>query len=127
MKLKSKSYIKVAILSILVIPAISILMNNDDSGFVSALEYQTSTDLNFTINPSITVSLSSSDLVIDELFPGTSQDSNDIVVNVVTNNVDGYYLSGTVGSLSYASTNLVNNANSDICLLAYPRLIAYQT
>ena len=79
---------------------------------VSALTYQDNVGLNFTFNPSITVSLSnasgsgSADLVINDLTPGTSSDSNIIIVNVLTNNTNGYELKSNVGnSTTYASAN----------------------
>ena len=42
----------------------------------SALTYQSSTDVEFTLNPTLNVTLSSSDLAIDDLVPGSSSDSN---------------------------------------------------
>ncbi|MBR3322212.1 hypothetical protein IKG05_01055, partial [Candidatus Saccharibacteria bacterium] len=88
------------------------------NGASSALEYSSSAGINFTINPSISVSVSG-DLIIDELAPGSQSDSNIVTVNVSTNNVSGYNLSSTVGnntdtstvdnSLIHNTTNLVND------------------
>ena len=74
-----------------------------------ALEYSSSAEVNFTISPSISVSVSG-DLVIDELAPGSGSDSNVINVNVTTNNVAGYTLTATAGSSDY-SGSLDYNAN----------------
>ena len=86
---------------------------------VSALTYSDNVDLNFTFNPSITVSLSSSDIVINDLTPGSIADSNDVTVNVVTNNITGYNLSATVGNNtdsnpSHNTTNLVHSNGTNI-------------
>ncbi|MDO5451863.1 MAG: hypothetical protein Q4F56_02130, partial [Candidatus Saccharibacteria bacterium] len=54
-----------------------------DSNHTSAVTYQSNVGLNFTFNPSISISLSGSDgtdLVIDDLRPGLSSDSNTITV-----------------------------------------------
>ena len=116
--MKAKTIITTTILSIVSI-SITICSNH-----VSALEYSSSAGVNFTISPSISVSVSG-DLIIDELAPGSQSDSNIIVVNVSTNNVNGYNLSSTVGnnidtsnidnSLIHNTTNLVNNSSfSDV-------------
>ena len=75
----------------------------------SALSYQTETDISFTFNPTISISLSSSDLVISNLTPGTTSDSNDIVVSVSTNATYGYTL-----SVEANSDNLVHSNNSNV-------------
>ncbi|MBR2839919.1 hypothetical protein IKE82_01135 [Candidatus Saccharibacteria bacterium] len=54
----------------------------------------------------------SGDLIIDNLTPGSSSDSNIIEVGVSTNASHGYYLSATVGS-SNTDTNLTNSENSN--------------
>ena len=82
------------------------------SGNTYALTYQDNVELQFTWNPTIRISLSSADLVIDNLTPGTSSDSNIITVNVGTNNVSGYTLSATAGNTTNASTNLVNTVDN---------------
>ena len=63
----------------------------------SALSYQGSTEVKFTFNPTLSINISSSDLVIDNLTPGTTGDSNIINVSVATNASHGYTLSATVG------------------------------
>ena len=78
---------------------------------VSALTYQNSVDVDFTINPSLSINLSANDLIINDLTPGSSSDSNIITVDVATNAGYGYYMSATAGTSS-TDTNLTNTANS---------------
>jgi len=65
---------------------------------VSNITYQTTINPEFTINDSLSVSLSSSDLVISDLVPGQSSDSNVITVTASSNHSYGYVLGSTVGS-----------------------------
>ena len=76
----------------------------------SSLTYQSSVDVGFTFNPAIVVNLSG-DLLINNLAPGSSADSNIIDVNVSTNASHGYTLVATAGT-STTNTNLVNSSNS---------------
>ena len=78
---------------------------------VSAVSYQHSVGLNFTFNSSLSISVSD-DLLVDNLTPGDSSDSNIITVGVDTNAVAGYILSSTVGTKTGASTALTNTASS---------------
>ena len=78
---------------------------------VSALTYQNSVNVEFTINPTISISLSSPDLIIDNLTPGSSSDSNIITVDVSTNAGYGYYMSATAGT-STGNTNLSSTTSS---------------
>ena len=95
------------------------------ANLVSALTYQTSEDISFTFNPSIAISLSS-DLVINNLTPGSSADSNVITVSTSTNNITGYVLTASVGNTTNTTTNLVNGnynfasvaTNADLANLA---------
>ena len=80
------------------------------NGSVSALTYQSSTNVGFTFNPTISISLSS-DLLISSLSPGSTADSNIINVAINTNASQGYVLTATAGTSS-TTTNLVNNSNS---------------
>ena len=77
----------------------------------SAITYQNSTNVEFTFNPTINVSLSSSDLTISNLSPGGTADSNIITATVSTNAGYGYYLSATTGTAG-GSTSLVNSADN---------------
>ncbi|MBR3052139.1 hypothetical protein IKG60_00775 [Candidatus Saccharibacteria bacterium] len=73
----------------------------------SAVTYQSTTDQSFTLNPTITLSLTGGNLSIDNLTPGYSSDSNIVTVNVSTNAGYGYYLSATAGTPS-TNTNLTH-------------------
>ena len=59
----------------------------------SALSYQSSVGVDFTFNPTLSVNISPSDLVISNLTPGTTSDSNIINVSVASNAAYGYTLS----------------------------------
>ena len=75
---------------------------------VSALTYQSRSDISFNFNPSLNISLSSPDLVIPDLAPGTTSDSNVITVTVNTNSAAGYVLNATVGqATNYETRNLI--------------------
>ena len=74
---------------------------------VSALSYSSNIGIGFTFNPSISVSISPSNLVIDNLIPSITTDSNAITVSVATNAAYGYTLSATVNS------NTSNNGNNN--------------
>lgn len=75
---------------------------------VSALSYQSSIGLNFTFNPTLSISMSSNDLVIPDLIAGTSDNSNSLNVVVATNTLAGYTVSANTDNLA-----MVNNASSD--------------
>ena len=83
----------------------------------SALTYQNDTNIDFTINPTIGISLSSTNLVIDDLAPGSYADSNIITISVNSNASHGYYLSATAGDNNTTSanhnTNLTNTINNN--------------
>ena len=78
-------------------------------GMVHALTYSRDIGVNFTFNSSIQVTLSSPDLVISNLAPGTVADSNVIDVNILTNSIAGYTLNATVGNNTYNTRNLVHS------------------
>ena len=80
----------------------------------SALSYQSSTDIKFTFNPTLSINISPSDLIIDNLTPGTVSDSNIINVSVATNASHGYTLSATAGNSLHNNTNLTHANNTDI-------------
>ena len=71
--------------------------------YVSALSYQSSVGVGFTFDPTLSVSLSSSDLVISNLVPGSTLDSNVINVSVASN-----------ASYGYALSTIVNGNNSNL-------------
>ena len=67
--------------------------------------------MTFTFNPTISVDLSTSELIISELTPGTTSDSNAVTITVSTNTAYGYYLTATAGTSS-TSSDLVNSSNN---------------
>ena len=71
----------------------------------SALSYESSQGISFTLNPSISVTVSG-DLTIANLTPGDYKDSNSITVTANSNSIAGYTLSSTVGSSTNTSTEL---------------------
>ena len=60
---------------------------------VSALSYSSNVGIGFTFNPTLSVDISPSNLVIDNLTPSITADSNAITVSVATNAAYGYTLS----------------------------------
>ncbi len=80
---------------------------------VSALSYQNNVDLSFTFNPVLAISLSSADLLIPNLTPGSSAYSNTITIGVDTNNIAGYTLSAKVGDgTTYTNDKLINSSSN---------------
>ena len=86
---------------------------NFESFPVSALTYSQAVDVSFTFNPTISINLSSADLLIDELVPGSVKDSNVITVGVSTNNGFGYTLSANVGNDSTYDTRDLIRSDDD--------------
>ena len=76
-----------------------------------ALTYSSVSDVEFTFNSVISVSLSSPNLVISDLAPGEASDSNIVTVGATTNGSAGYQLSATVG-VKNGTDALVNTTNS---------------
>lgn len=98
------------ILTILLTFSLAYLFNIN---LVNALTYQDELDVSFTFNSSISVSVSSTDLTIGSLNPGTYSDSNVVTITTSTNNATGYVLTATAGNGStYTNTNLINSGNS---------------
>ena len=89
---------------------LTLLLSSVVFNSASALTYQNDTDVDFTINPTISMTVSG-DLIIDNLTPGSSSDSNIITVNAATNASHGYYLVATVGTSS-TNANLNHSSNS---------------
>ena len=71
----------------------------------SALSYQSPVDVQFTFNPYISLAVSG-DLVINDLAPGNSADSNIITITASSNSPAGYALYSSVGSSTYDYTDL---------------------
>ena len=83
----------------------------------SALTYQEDIPVSFTFNSSVVLTLSSADLNIYNLSPGTSSDSNIIRVTATSNNSTGYVITATVGdnthsNPSYSNTSLNHISNT---------------
>ena len=81
---------------------------------VSALDYSSNVGIGFTFNPTLSISLSSNDLVIPNLVPGSMEDSNSINVSVATNAAYGYTLSANVGDDIHNNSNLTHTNNTDV-------------
>ena len=115
--LKSKSLLKFA--GVMALAAVFISLPT------SALTYQSKVGVNFTFGSTLNVTLSSADLVIPYLAPGTYDDSNIITVNINTNAAYGYTLSASAGDgTTYSNTNLVNSKNNTFTSLATSASIA---
>ena len=90
------------------------IINTINFNNASALSYSSEVGVGFTFNPTLSVSLSSSDLVISNLVPGSSADSNSINVSVATNASHGYTLSATVGDGTHDNSNLTHSNNTNV-------------
>ena len=78
----------------------------------SALTYSADVGVQFTFNPALQIDLSSADILIPSLSPGTTADSNVIDVIVKTNNITGYTLNATVGNnTTYDTRDLVHEVS----------------
>lgn len=64
--------------------------------------------IEFTTDSALTITLSSDDVSIDNLIPGTADVSNEISVTVSTNSETGYTLNAVGGTTENATTNLVH-------------------
>ena len=80
---------------------------------VFAMTSESSSDVQFTFQPVLSLSFSESSLSIGDLYPGTFGRSNYIDVVVNTNSISGYTLSAAVGDgTTYLNTNLINNSTA---------------
>ena len=75
------------------------------AGLASGLSYQSRVDVEFTFEPSLSLTVSAP-LRIDDLDPGMMAESNTIQVTVGTNNAYGYTLTATTGNASNPSREL---------------------
>lgn len=98
-----KSYKLYIVIMVSILSSLCIIDNN-----TSALSYESSVGIGFTFNPTLSVSLSSNDLVIANLTPGSSNNSNSINVSVATNASYGYTLSANA-----SNENLVHSNNTN--------------
>ena len=76
----------------------------------SALTYQQDIPVSFTFNSSIILTLSSADLRINNLVPGTASDSNIITVSATSNNSTGYVVTATVGDNTHSNPSFSNTS-----------------
>ena len=80
----------------------------------SALTYQQDIPVSFTFNSSVVLTLSSADLNIYNLSPGTSSDSNIIKVTATSNNSTGYVITATVGDNTHSNPSYSNTSLNHI-------------
>ena len=71
-----------------------------------------SANASVTVSDTIRLTLTGGDLVINNLTPGTSADSNIITATVTSNSPYGFHLSATTGTKN-GTTSLVNTADSN--------------
>ena len=93
---------------------LSLLLTPVAANAAHALTYTQDIDVSFTFNSTISVTLSSANLIIPNLLPGTASDSNIVTVNVKTNNSTGYALSATVGNSTTFNTRDLKHQTSTI-------------
>ena len=98
---------KIILRTIMLTITISLLfiVSNNVFDNASAESYESNVGVSFTLNPSISVTVSG-DLTIANLTPGDYKDSNSITVTANSNSIAGYTLSSTVGSSTNTSTEL---------------------
>ena len=97
----------------IILPCFAIILFVLNVNNVSAVTFQNNVDVEFTFNSTLSISLSSADLLIANLAPGASASSNTITVSVDTNNITGYTLSATVGDgTTYTNDKLVNSSSN---------------
>ena len=101
-------------LLILILSLVNITLCFSNYNNTSALDYSSNVGIGFTFNPTLSINISSSDLIIDNLTPGTNSDSNIINVSVATNAAYGYTLSATVGDSLHNNTNLTHTNNINV-------------
>ena len=80
------------------------------SVYADTASNSSSANASITISPTIHLTLSGGDLVINDLVPGSTADSNVITASVTTNSASGYFLSATTGTAS-TNTDLTHNTN----------------
>ena len=104
------------IVVIAILFGLTIISNSNigsNSNNVSALSYSGSVGVGFTFNHTLSVSISPSDLVISNLVPGNTLDSNVINVSVASNASYGYTLSAIVNGDNSDLVHTNNSANND--------------
>ncbi len=105
---------------------VSLLLASFNYDMAFAVTYQIPVDISFTFNSTATLSISG-DLVIENLTPGNSSDSNIITISASSNNIVGYDIEATVGDStnnytdlrisSSDSTNVFTSLSSNVSIL----------
>ena len=78
--------------------------------------YKGSSEVQFTFNPVLSLSLSDTGFSISGLAPGMQSLSNEIVATVISNSTAGYVLKASVGNSTYNNTDLTS-ANDKIVMM----------
>ncbi|MBR3324071.1 hypothetical protein IKG24_00835 [Candidatus Saccharibacteria bacterium] len=78
-------------------------------GASAVVTYQGSSDVQFTFNPVLSLTLSGGNFVISDLAPGTKALSNAVTASVASNSSAGYILKASVGNGTYSSTDLTSS------------------
>ena len=78
-----------------------------------AESFQSTEQVQFTFNSTISVNITGGDLVIESLTPGDGKDSNIITVTTSSNAAAGYNVYGSVGSDTITNTNLTHTNGSN--------------
>ena len=96
---------------------------------VSSLSYEDEVDLQFTFRTMLTISLSDTEVAINEVVPGSFDSGVPLEVTVSTNNVSGYSLFAKTGNgTTYTNGNLVNtSANSWFTPLATGDILLFSS
>lgn len=103
---------KYNILIATIVFTLSLVFINNSNNYASALSYESEVGIGFTFNPTLSISISSSDLIISNLVPGSSSDSNIINVSVLTNASHGYTLATDTSSKDLVHSNNINTFSS---------------
>ena len=90
-----------------------IMLSFVNTTFTSALSYQSNVGVGITFNPTLSVNISPSSLIIDNLTPSITADSNAITVSVATNAAYGYALSAMVNNNGNSNGSNNNNNNNN--------------
>ena len=98
-----------SLLASLALSTTALLFSNN---FVYAESTSSSANASVTVSDTIRLTLTGGDLVINNLTPGTSADSNIITATVTSNSPYGFHLSATTGTKN-GTTSLVNTADSN--------------
>ena len=99
----------ISLLTIIVLSLVNTTLCLSNS--VSALSYQSSVGLNFTINPTLSVNVSNNNLVIPNLIAGDYSDSNSINVVVSSNTLSGYTVSVNTSNEEMSDSSISNSSS----------------